>query len=160
LHGLDVAEAAIHSEDGMALDEFRIRGSRSGVVPWEKVALDVERALRGRLALQARLAERSRSHRRRHRPGLTQLAPRVRFDNEVTPDSTVLEVFGPDSIGLLYRLTRAMAEFDLDVSTAKISTLGADVIDAFYVTDLDGGKISDQEFQEEIRRSLLHVLDL
>ena len=90
---------------------------------------------------------------------MNQLAPRVRFDNEATPDSTVLEVFGPDSMGLLYRLTRAMAEFQLDVSTAKISTLGADVVDAFYVTDRDGGKLEDADLQEEIRRSLLHALE-
>ena len=159
LHGLDVAEANIYSEDGMALDEFRVRTSRSAVIPWDKVAKDVERAIDGRLALQARLDERTRSHRRRHRPGMNQLAPRVRFDNEISPEFTVLEVFGPDSVGLLYRLTRAMAEFQLDISTAKISTLDADVVDAFYVTDRDGGKLEDPLLQEEIRRSLLHALD-
>ncbi|MFM7067847.1 MAG: [protein-PII] uridylyltransferase [Actinomycetes bacterium] len=159
LHGLDVAEASIHSEDGMVLDEFRVRISRSAVIPWAKVASDIERAIEGRLALNARLDERTRSHRRRHRPGMNQLVPRVRFDNDATPDSTVLEVFGPDSMGLLYRLTRAMAEFQLDVSTAKISTLGADVVDAFYVTDRDGGKLEDPALQEEIRRSLLHALE-
>jgi [protein-PII] uridylyltransferase len=129
------------------------------VIPWDKVAKDVERAIDGRLALQARLDERTRSHRRRHRPGMNQLAPRVRFDNEISPEFTVLEVFGPDSVGLLYRLTRAMAEFQLDISTAKISTLDADVVDAFYVTDRDGGKLEDPLLQEEIRRSLLHALD-
>ena len=159
LHGLDVAEANIWSESGMALDEFRVRTSRSAVIPWDKVAKDVELAIDGRLALQARLDERTRSHRRRHRPGMNQLAPRVRFDNEITPEFTVLEVFGPDSVGLLYRLTRAMAEFQLDISTAKISTLDADVVDAFYVTDRDGGKLEDPHLQEEIRRSLLHALD-
>ena len=52
-----------------------------------------------------------------------------------------------------------MAEFQLDISTAKISTLDADVVDAFYVTDRDGGKLEDPLLQEEIRRSLLHALD-
>lgn len=159
LHGLDVAEASINSLDGMVVDEFRVRTSQTAVIPWNKVAADVERSIEGRLALHSRLDERTRSHRRRHRPGMNQLAPRVRFDNEATPDFTVLEVFGPDSVGLLYRITRAMAEFQLDISTAKISTLGADVIDAFYVTDRDGGKLSDPDLQEEIRRALLHAIE-
>ncbi len=159
LHGLDVTEAVIHSEGGMALDEFRVRAGASGMVPWDKVSRDVARVLEGRLALQARLAERERSHRRRHRPGLNQLSQLVRFDNDASNDATVLEVVGPDSMGLLYRLTRAMSDLFLDVRTAKIHTMGVDVVDTFYVVDAEGSKVLDADHQEEIRRALLHALD-
>ena len=50
-------------------------------------------------------------------------------------------------------------ELDLDVSSAKIHTMGGDVVDTFYVTDSTGQKIVDGEYQGEIRRALMHVLD-
>ena len=63
-----------------------------------------------------------------------------------------IEVVGPDSVGLLYRLARALTEFDVDVSGARIDTVGHDVVDSFYVTSY-GGPIEDPELQEEIRRN-------
>jgi [protein-PII] uridylyltransferase len=159
LHGLDVVAAAIHSEDGMALDEFRVRVGGSGVVPWERVAADVERVLAGRLALQARLDERVRAQRRPHRGGVHQLAPLVRFDNDASAQATLLEVVGPDSVGLLHRLTRAMVDLDVDVRSATINTMGADVVDTFYVVETGGGQVTDAEHQGELRRALLHALD-
>lgn len=159
LHGLDVTEAAIHTDSGTALDEFRIRAGGSEVVPWDRVSADVERVLAGRLALQARLDERVRNHHRPHRPGLNHLVPGVRFDNEASRAATVLEVTGPDSIGLLYRLARALSELELDVRSAKIHTLGADVVDTFYVVDHNGGKVLDADQQAEVRRALLHAMD-
>ncbi len=159
LHGLDVISAAIHSEGGMALDEFRVDAGPSGMIPWDRVGEDVAKVLEGRLAIQARLDERIRTHRARRRPGIHQLGHAVRFDNDASADATVLEVVGADSIGLLYRLTRALTDLNVDVRTAKIHTMGADVVDAFYVVSSNGSKIVDPDHQEEIRRALLHALE-
>jgi UTP:GlnB (protein PII) uridylyltransferase len=52
-----------------------------------------------------------------------------------------------------------MADLDLDVQTAKIHTMGGDVVDTFYVTDANGEKVLDTDYQSEIRRALMHVLD-
>lgn len=61
-----------------------------------------------------------------------------------------------DTIGVLYRITRALAEFDLDIRSARVQTLGHLVLDAFYVTDADGHKISDARTLNEIERAILH----
>lgn len=159
LHGIDVVEANVHSEGGMAVDEFRVVVGGSGVVPWKAVEGDVRKALDGRLAVQARLDERARSVRRRRTIGVSQFPPRVRFDNDTASNATVIEAVGPDRLGLLYGLTRTLSELDLDVSSAKIHTMGGDVVDTFYVTDSTGQKIVDGEYQGEIRRALMHVLD-
>jgi [protein-PII] uridylyltransferase len=160
LHGLEVVEARIHSERGMALDEFRVRAGPSGSIPWERVERDVTRVLEGRLALHARIQERSRSHRRRRQVGLHQFAPTVRFDNGASAGRTVVEVLGPDSFGLLYRLARAFGEFDLDITSARIHTMGQDVVDTFDVAGIDGGRIEDPDLQAEIRRALLDAMDV
>lgn len=159
LHGLDVVEANVHSEHGMAADEFRVVVGGSGVVPWAAVEADVRKALEGRLAVQARLDERARNVRRRRAVGVSQFPPRVRFDNDTASDATVLEAIGPDRLGLLYGLARTMSDLDLDVASAKIHTMGGDVVDTFYVTDANGEKVVDAEYQSEIRRALMHVLD-
>ena len=159
LHGLDVIEANVYSEDGIAVDEFRVALGGSGVVPWDAVRSDVAKALQGRLAVQARLDERERSMRRRRTLGLSQFPPRVRFDNDTASGATVLEAVGPDRFGLLHELTRTLADLDLNVSSAKIHTMGGDVVDTFYVTDASGEKVVDAEHQGEIRRALMHVLD-
>ncbi len=86
LHGLDVISAAIYSEDGLALDEFRVDAGPSGIIPWDRVGEDVVKVLEGRLAIQARLDERIRTHRQRRRPGIHQLGHAVRFDNDATAE--------------------------------------------------------------------------
>ena len=160
LHGLDVVQANVLSEDGRALDEFVVRAGRGGRVPWEPVEVDVRRALERRLALDARMEERARSHSRPRHVGMHQFEPAVRFDNGASggEGKTVIEVVGPDSVGLLYRLARALTEFDVDVSGAHIDTLGHDVVDSFYVTSA-GDPIEDQELQSEISRALMHALE-
>ena len=76
----------------------------------------------GRIALEPRLAERARSY-QRARTTARGLEPNVRvLENEASDGATVVEVVGPDSVGLLYGLTRALADLDLDILRAKIAT--------------------------------------
>lgn len=158
LHGLNVVEATAESDGDIAIDRFRVQSRATGMIRWEKVAEDVELAITGHLAIRARLAERERSHRRRYEPGLSQFEAGVRFDDELATGATMIEVVGLDRTGLLYELTRALGEMDVDIRSAKIHTLGVDAIDTFYVTDREGRPIVDADFRREIRRSLHFVL--
>ena len=158
LNGLDVLGASVHTEGGRELAEFTVDTGVSACPHWERVSADVEAALNGRLALRSRLAERSRSTRRPHVVE-HQFEPAVRFDNGSTTSTTVVEVVGPDSTGLLYRLARALGDFDLGVTAARIHTMGADVVDSFYVEPPGGGLLVDEGLQAEIRRALLDELD-
>lgn len=159
LHGLDVVEAAARNEGDLVLDEFRVSAAFGSNPQWDDVGRDIERALGGRLAIDARLADRERSYRRRQVSGRA-LDPHVRVLTDASEDSTVLEVVGPDSVGLLYRLTRALADLDLDIVSAKAVTMATDVVDAFYVRTRDGGKLSDPADVAEVRAALLHAMAL
>jgi [protein-PII] uridylyltransferase len=46
-------------------------------------------------------------------------------------------------VGQLHRITQALADCALDVNSAKVSTFGSAVVDAFYVRGPDGGKVTD-----------------
>jgi [protein-PII] uridylyltransferase len=159
LHGLDVRSAAVaSSDDGMAVEVFEVEPAFGSPPEWPRVTADVERALRGRLALEARLTERARVYARRRASAARLAEPRVLFDNEATAAATVVEVRAPDDVGVLYRITRALAEADLDVRRAKVSTLGHEVVDAFYVVDAEGRKVEDREHLAEVERAILDAL--
>ena len=72
--------------------------------------------------------------------------------------ATVLEVSCPDGVGVLYRITIAFAELDLNIVRARVQTLGSDVVDAFYVLDAKGSKIHDLDPLEEIELAVLRWL--
>jgi [protein-PII] uridylyltransferase len=160
LHGLDVLDAHVHSsDDGTALEVFRVESPFSPVISWERVLADLDEALAGRLAIQARLAERVRTYAPlSSRHDVAPPPPTVAVDNDVSEGATVIEVRAPDAIGLLYRITRVIADLDLDVCSAKVQTLGRDVVDSFYLRDRAGQKIVDDRQLAELERAILFSL--
>ncbi len=157
LNGLDVVDAAVSSGDGMAIELFRV-SKQSGEVDWPRVEVDLRQVLQHRLALSARLSERARTYGRRRAQAAKPQKPQVSVDNAASDLATVIEVTCPDGIGVLYRITRALAEVGLDIVTARVQTLGGDVIDAFYVHDGTGAKVTDPEYLAEIQLAVLHSL--
>ncbi|MDQ3147587.1 MAG: [protein-PII] uridylyltransferase, partial [Actinomycetota bacterium] len=157
LRGLTVVGADALSDARMAASRFRVDVDDGVVIDWDTVAVEVRRALEGRLALDARLSDRAR--RPRQAAALTLAdAPRVRIDNGASAESTVVEVRAPDGPAVLYRITRALADLDLDIRLAKVATLGAEVLDTFYVRTAGGGKLHDRGHQRELERAILHRL--
>ena len=73
-------------------------------------------------------------------------------------DATVVDVEAPDAVGMLYRITRAFNDLDLDIRSARVQTLGATVVDAFYLCDRNGGKLDGPELLAEIERAVLHAI--
>ncbi len=158
LNGLNVLEANIFSESGMALEVLRVEPIVDRAIEWDGIADQIELALQRRLALTARVAERTRTYRRSTALTAHPVEPEVTVDNRTSSHSTVLEVVGPDDLGVLYRLTRMMAEMGLDLVGARVQTLGHDVVDSFYVRDRDGAKIVDPDHLKEIERALLSTM--
>jgi [protein-PII] uridylyltransferase len=159
LNGAGVVSAAAYTGVGRALSVFRVEGAFGEVPDWEHICWQVDLALAGRLAVAARLGDRSRTY--RTAPTSARPArPKVTVDNRTSATATVLEVTCPDGVGVLYRITRAFAELDLDIVSARVQTLGSDVVDAFYVRDISGSKIVDGEHLAEIELAVLRWIDV
>jgi [protein-PII] uridylyltransferase len=157
-HGLDVVSASAYSANGRALSEFGVSDPFREETPWPRVERDLSRALDGRLAVQARVAERARTYARKsHAPWRASTAL-VRFENDASESATVIDVHTPDGVGVLYRITRALTDFDVDIRSARVQTLGNQVVDAFYVVDAHGNKITDTDTVAEIERAILYAL--
>ena len=159
LYNMDVLGAEAHSdEQGMAASEFRV-SSQHGDIDWEPIENNLRLALSGRLALDSRLADRAANARpRRATSALAPAAPTVRFDDSASSNATFLEVRAPDMVGVLHRITKAIADCGLDIRHARVLTLGNEVVDSFYVRESNGGRISDEAYKNEISRAILHSL--
>ena len=158
LNGLDVLSAAARTEAGMALETYRVESNFGPVIPWDRVIADVEKALDGRLALDAAPAGAGPRLRQPIARRYSPARPLVAFDNDLSDAATVVEVRAPDEVGVLYRITRAISDLDLDIRSAKVQTFDLDVLDAFYVQDRDGHKVTDVDYLHELERSILAAL--
>ena len=160
LSGLRVRLAAAHSEYGMALERFQVESSLGLEIDWPQVTTHVEQALAGRLAIEARLAERISTY--EVVPDLAPkpvIAPKITVDNESSSTATIIELAAQAHMGLLSRVTSAMSQLGLDILSAKVQDLGGDVVHAYYVRDHDGQKVTDDHHKQEINLALQHAID-
>jgi [protein-PII] uridylyltransferase len=150
LHRLDVRAASVFSRGPIGVTVFRVAPRFGSLPDWTVVQGDLRHALDGTLPLADKLASREAAYARRDAP----VAPStVRLVDDASETSTVLEVRAPDELGLLHRISSVLALHRLDVRSAHISTLGADVVDAFYLP-----KLTDPEQRAAVERDLLAVL--
>ena len=150
--GLDVLDAmAAAGGDSMVACHFTLQPPANGVVKWEKVYDLANRALDGRVALTARVRQRAQAYARYQRR-LSAAPPRIDVvvDNEISDVATVVEVHAADTVGLLFWITQALAELQLEIRSAKVQTFGPQAVDSFYVCTKKGEKLSDPELLKEL----------
>jgi [protein-PII] uridylyltransferase len=140
LNQLDVRAAKVDVEGDRGITVFAVR-PRFGRAPVPEILADgVRAALDGTLPLADRLRQREADYRQ---DGGRTAPPRISWhDAEVSGEDTgIVEVRAADRAGLLYRLTAALAAEGLDVTGARVETLGADAADSFYVRNPSGRPI-------------------
>ncbi|MFI0814105.1 [protein-PII] uridylyltransferase [Streptomyces sp. NPDC021098] len=119
---------------------------------------DLLRALDGSLDIVARLAEREAAYRKYpRRRGVHAPPPRVTVAPGSSQLATVIEVRAQDVPGLLHRIGRALEAAGVTVRSAHVSTLGANAVDAFYVTDATGTPLPPTraaEVAQEVEQAL------
>jgi [protein-PII] uridylyltransferase len=142
LHRVSVLRAqAWSTSDGAALQRFLVEPLAAP--GWERLRADLEAAWSGRLAVEARLERKARDYR-----APAPVVPDVRVLPDESAAATVVEVRAHDALGLLYAVTAALGDLDLDIRTATIDTRGEQVVDAFYVTSPQGAKLTDAQAAE------------
>ncbi|MEH6719269.1 MAG: [protein-PII] uridylyltransferase [Aurantimonas endophytica] len=158
--GANIADAQIFTmSDGRALDVMLLNrefeSDDDEIRRAERICDNIERLLQGREVPANLLAHRKPSRGTR----LFSLSPRIRLDNDLSNQFTVIEVEGLDRPGLLSDITGAISDLNLDIRSAHISTYGEKVVDVFYVTDLIGTKITSESRAERIEARLKAVFD-
>ncbi len=139
LHSLDVRSASIRTHAGMAVNAFVVE-PRFGTLPDPALVRgDLARAIDGTLPLADRLLAKERAYERGG--AIRRQATSVHWFDDDATDATVLELRTDDAIGLLYRVTSLLEQCGTDIRSARVSSLGGAVVDAFYLTTSDGAPI-------------------
>jgi [protein-PII] uridylyltransferase len=73
-----------------------------------------------------------------------EIPQRIYLNNNLSPDQTVLELQLVDRLGLLYDIFMAIGKLGFSVTHARISTEKGVAIDAIYVQDENGRKLTDR----------------
>jgi [protein-PII] uridylyltransferase len=158
-NGANIISAQIHTRaDGIAIDTFQVNDPTSEVVAsgalWGRTLDGLRAVLGGEQSVEALLERRRAAGRAAQSPG----PPKIVLDNRLSDMSTVLEVKCPDRVGLLYLVTRTLAELGLDIASARIATEIDQALDTFYVQDRQGRKIEDAAARERVRVALERAL--
>ena len=160
LNGMDVRAANVAGEDGVAVEVFTVEVARGTWPDTAKLREDLAAVLSDRLAIAERLSERERIYPLRRRSAAHLPGSDVAIDNEASETATVIEVRALDEIGMLHRITRTLFDAGLDVVSARVSTLGEMVVDAFYVRESGGSKVTDDSRLSEITQRIATELGL
>ncbi|MEU6481609.1 [protein-PII] uridylyltransferase [Streptomyces sp. NPDC047017] len=148
LHRLTVRTAELRTleppgGDAVLLLDWRVAAEYGSLPQAARLRADLVRALDGSLDVAGRLAERDAAYPRRR--GVPAPPPRVTVAPAASRHATVIEVRAQDAPGLLFRIGRALEDAKVRMRSAHVSTLGANAVDAFYVTGPEGEPLPREE---------------
>ncbi|HEB79490.1 MAG TPA: [protein-PII] uridylyltransferase [Rhodospirillales bacterium] len=164
LSGASIVDAKIVTlANGMALDTFSIQDSAGGAFSnkrqLKKLWRNIEESLSGHIH-PARVLEARRQKAPPSRTHVFKVPPLVLVDNKASANHTVIEVNGRDRLGFLHDVTAALKSLGLQIYSAHISTYGERVVDVFYIKNIFGLKVTDEEKIKEIHDRLLSAVTL
>jgi [protein-PII] uridylyltransferase len=157
MHRLTVRTAELRTldlpdgvEGSVLVLDWRVAAEYGSLPQAARLRADLVRALDGSLDIAGRLAERDAAYPRRR--GVIAPPPRVTVHPAASRLATVIEVRAQDAPGLLFRIGRALEDARVRVRSAHVSTLGANAVDAFYVTGPEGVPLPGDEAASVARK--------
>ena len=158
--GVNIAGARITTcHDGTVLDVFFLQDMKNQAIENIDEITRIQTLLEGSLTGAVRF-EKALEDRWQQTPLRVRQLPvpsRVLLSNKISNAHTVIEVNGRDFPGLLHKITHCLAGLGLQIQTASVSTYGERVVDVFYVKDIFGLQIHNENRQRTIRNRLLAI---
>ncbi|MBI3578294.1 MAG: [protein-PII] uridylyltransferase [Ignavibacteriales bacterium] len=146
--------------DGIIIDKFRVSDfitkntlSESQI---KKIQLELNDVLSGSIDISHLLHR----HRMKWRRRTQHFNPNTRIDVEFEDHLhySIIDVFAPDMMGFLYKITETMSTLGLNISFAKIATRVDGIVDSFYVTDQTGSKLDHEEQKLYVKKEILRTI--
>jgi len=156
LNRLSVLAARVQTVDGRAVQEWTVRPAFGDPPAVEQLGDDMRRAIEGTYDVASRLAKRDKDYAAARPGGFPE--PSVLVSPHGSRGMTLVEVRAHDAPGLLYRVAQAVSAADATIVGAKVSTLGADAVDVFFVTDTQGNPLT-LDRMAALRVTVLSALD-
>jgi [protein-PII] uridylyltransferase len=160
LVGANVVDArTFTSKDGFATAAFWIQDGDGS--PYESARLPrlrkmITQTLNGNVVPRDAIKDRDKL---KARERAFKVPTHITFDNEGSEIYTIIEVDTRDRPGLLFDLTRTLANMNVYIASAVIATYGEQVVDTFYVKDMFGLKFHATGKQRTLERKLRDAID-
>ena len=157
--GMDIMRGHVMGNlHGVALDIFEFEDREKFLTlnesaPDELTAL-LDDVIAGRVAIDEKLRGRWRAGGKG--APVERIDPLVHYNNHYSKRFTVLEIAAPNSWGLLYRLSRAIADNGCSIDLVLINTEGTKALDVFHLTE-QRGKLNEAT-RERLRADLEQTL--
>ena len=159
LVGANVVDARTYtSKDGYATAVFWVQDAEgkpyeAGRLPRLRAIID--KTLKGEVVAREALKDRDKIKKRER---AFRVPTSIAFDNEGSEIYTIIEVDTRDRPGLLYDLTRTLANNNVYIASAVIATFGAQVVDTFYVKDMFGLKFHSESRRRALEKKLREAI--
>jgi [protein-PII] uridylyltransferase len=161
LNNIDILNVQVFTwRNDIALDIFNVKPPPDLLFEdekWKRAKDHLKSALAGELDLTKSLKKKISTHGSR-KPKFSRKPPQIVVDNTSSSFFTIVEVHTYDFLGLLYSITDALYRCGLNIWVAKIATKVDQVVDVFYVRDLNGQKVNLPEQEEKIKTTIVDML--
>jgi len=157
---LNIADAKINiTDDNFAINSFKVL-EEDGSTPTEQFRMaEITDKLQSRLNTDADAQVMPTVN---HRLSRTQknfaVDTKIRFEQQVGNDITVLTIISSDRPGLLASIAQAFTDCEIHIHHAKIATAGEKALDSFYITDKNHNPLLDDDSMEKLKSTLLSYL--
>ncbi|NNL74816.1 MAG: HD domain-containing protein, partial [Desulfobacterales bacterium] len=161
LNNIDILDVQVFTwRNNIALDIFKVKPPPDQIMEdekWARAEQNLVSALSGELNLRAALEKKVAAH---HNSNLriSNKPHRVTVDNTSSSFFTIIDVITYDFPGLLFSITDALYQCGLNIWVAKIATKADQVVDVFYVWDLNGDKVDAPSDVTKIKAAVLERL--
>lgn len=160
LVGANVADARTYtSKDGYATAAFWIQDSEGH--PYDASRLPrlrqmIEKTLKGEVVARDAMKDKDKIKKRER---AFKVPTSITFDNDGSEIYTIIEVDTRDRPGLLFDLTRTLANENIYIASAVCATYGEQVVDSFYVKDMFGLKFYSDSKLRGLERKLREAIE-
>ena len=159
LNNINILDVQVFTwRNNIALDIFKVHPPPDPILEdekWDRAASHLEAALSGELDLTTALNKKMRVY-RNAKTGLDKRPHQITVDNASSSFFTIIEVFTYDFPGLLFSVSDALYRCDLNIWVAKIATKADQVVDVFYVRDVNGQKV---DLPDQVARIKAAIMD-
>ncbi len=157
--GLTILDARIMTtNDDYVLNTFQVLEQSGEPINDKYRITHICNALRNNLLHQV-VKEHRNIHRLSRQAKHFPIPTHIKFHPDPLNKQTILELITTDRSGLLSQVGRVFNKNDINLHSARITTIGSRVEDMFYITDLQSQPLSDPDRQERLRDELIYVLD-
>jgi [protein-PII] uridylyltransferase len=156
--GLTILDARIMTtNDDYVLNTFQVLEQSGEPINEPYRVTHICTALRNNL-LHQDVKEHRNIHRLSRQAKHFPIPTNIQFHPDPLNGQTILELITTDRSGLLSKIGRVFNKQDINLHSARITTIGSRVEDMFYITDLQLQPISDAS-KQQLREELIYVLD-